>query len=83
MACGRWDADGGGCQCWVNKGTRRVGKGSEMGGVAWEGRPHRSTTVVRVRGYSGRRGQQWQGAVAELKWAEWPGKEGLTTVQLW
>ena len=60
-----------------------MGKGNEMGGEAGEGRPHRSTTVVRVRGRGGWRGQQWQGAVAELKWAEWPGKEGLTTVQLW
>ena len=45
-------------------GTRHVGKGSEMGRVAWEGRPHYSTTVVRVRG---RRGQRWQGAVAEFE----------------
>ena len=83
VACGRWDADGGGRQYWVNKGMRRVGKGNKMGRVAWEGRPHCSTTVVRLCGGSGRRGQRWQGAAAELKWAEWPGKEGLTAVQLW
>ena len=51
----------------ANEGTRRMGKGNEMGGVAWEGRPHRSTTVVRVRGRSGRRGQQRQGAAAEFE----------------
>ena len=78
VACGRWDVDGGGRQCWVNKGMRRAGKGNEMGGVAWEGRPHRSTTMVRVRGQGRKASPQYncgEGA--------WTGKEGLTTVQLW
>ena len=51
----------------MNKGMRCMGKGNEMGRVAWEGRPHCSTTVVRVHGCSGWRGQQWQGAAAEFK----------------